>query len=175
MNMIRPFLSAALGAALLSPLASASAPAVVPPPPECLNLNLFWNESGGKVLLIKAEPFVKTAPPVGDVGYLNSHPFTRGTSDGPATLVIGKVVLSTSADYKPGTLVLLEVPGAVTSADGVWWIAAARKDTLPLTEDGSAIFICGLDFNCCAGEKILRHREKLSGFWKEMADLVAGS
>ncbi len=173
--MVLFLITAALGAALLSPVASANAPAVVPPPPECLNLNLFWNESGGKVLLIKAEPFVKKVPPVGNVGYLNSHPFTRGTSDGPATLVIGRVVLSTSDAYKTGTLVLLEVPGAVTSADGVWWIAAARKDTLPLTEDGSAIFICGLDFNCCPGNKILRHKDKLQGIWKEMADLVAGS
>ncbi len=175
MNMKRFFLSAALGAALLSPVASANAPAVVPPPPEALNLKLFWCEGAGKVLLIKAEHTTQNAVHAYLAGGLNSDPFTRGTPCGTATLVIGKVALSTSADYKPGTLVLLEVPGDVSSADGVWWIAAARKDTLPLTEDGSAIFICGLDFNCCPGNKILRHKDKLQGVWKEMAELVEGS
>ncbi len=160
-------LAVAFCAALFTPSALAEAAALPPPLAEHALLRLMWRESQGSILLVRAEK------QPGDAGnQLNTHPFKR-MHDEPHTLLFTRVQHSTTAEVKPGTLVLLELQATVAHMpESEWMLVAMRGDAVSLTADGSALFIPGYDWNMCPASELLQHADALQGIWKEMADVV---
>ncbi len=155
----------ALAAALFSSTAAANA--VPAPPLEHAVLKLMWGESRGAVLLVRADPQLG-----GKECSLNKHSFCR-MHDEEHTLLFAHVQLSTTPGVKPGTLVMLELPTTMAQEpDSEFMLVALRDDVIRLTEDGSALFVPGYDWNMCRGSELLKHEDALQGIWKEMAELV---
>lgn len=133
----------------------------------------MWQEQNAPVILVKEENF-------GEWKLNSPYFFRRGFSgDGDTKLTIGKIILSTSKSYKPNTLVLVErrsdEPKDAKPSNCPYWLIRISSSTpaVPLTKDGTAIYVYGEDTFIFNGSVLLTLSKQLHGIWKDMANEIS--
>lgn len=131
-----------------------------------------WYERNAPVILIKEVDPTEWG--------LNKPYFVRNAMDAePTVLVIGKVVYSTTDEYKAGALVLFEgpcdKPEEMPKCGCPYILAYVGPDNppKPLTKDNSVIYYYPEPLYACSGAILKGHEEELTGVWKEMAREVS--
>ncbi len=148
---------------------------VMPQPAAAEEMNYFlksWQNDNAPVLLLQELE-------AGEWG-MNKPCFFREdfSGDGPTRLLICRVVLSSTPAHKPGTLVLFEhrsdAPRNATPSPCPWWLVRISRDTpaIPLTPEGSALYIYGEDTYYLSGRSLTTHPQQLKGIWRQMFEAV---